>query len=468
MIFALLFLLASEGFSPEIPRTWTDAAVATLEVPLAGQKPAGHVSEAAYYAMPERKIYRTYPVYAPGREPEGYRARLAAREPELAFDPAKLKTRDEWVRAGERVFQSPLSFAPVFFGKDDVTDPALFAATGMPVGKDGTLPFARWVIREKGKVELGSMGCATCHTRVLEDGTIVPGAQGNNPGDRQGAQIMRRMAAMAGPEETLKRLRGFARQFEAPWVADDPNRAPRTWSVEDFVRAGEAIPAGVTARSHTSLILAPQIPDLIGVRERRYLDHTGIVRQNGIGDLMRYVSLVQDTAALARHGGAAPPAAKGIVRYSDAQLYALALYVYSLQPPANPNRLDATAKAGAKIFEKAGCGGCHTAPLYTNNKLAAADGFEPTAADRERFDVMERRVGTDGRYALQSRKGTGYYKVPSLKGVWYRGRLGHEGAVGSLEEWLDAARPARVKGHAFGLKLSGEEKRALIAFLRTL
>src|SRR5690242_8602406 len=63
-------------------------------------------------------------------------------------------------------------------------------ATGcMPVATDGTVPFARWVTRRKGQVELGSMGCNTCHTRVLHDGTVVPGAQGNNPGDRQGALL---------------------------------------------------------------------------------------------------------------------------------------------------------------------------------------------------------------------------------------------------------------------------------------
>ncbi|MEP7362863.1 MAG: hypothetical protein ABI972_06375 [Acidobacteriota bacterium] len=468
MMLALLLLLASGAIAAEIPRTWNDAAVAKLEVPLANVKAATvHVSEAAYYAMPERKIYRSYPVYHPAREPQGYQKWLAEREPEVVFDASKLQSDADWVRAGELVFQNPLSFGPVFFGADDVRDAAFFASTGMPVAKDGTIPFARWVVRQKGKVELGSMGCNTCHTRVMADGTVVPGAQGNNPNDLQGARLIQRMAAMAGAEETLKRMRGFARQFEAPWVANDPNRVMQSWTVEQFVASGEAIPAGVTARSHTSVVLAPQIPDLIGVQDRRFLDHTGIVRQNEVGDLMRYVSLVQDTVTLASYAGA-PPMGKPGTRYSDAQLYALAQYVYSLQPPPNPNKVDAVSEAGAKVFERAGCGGCHTAPLYTNNMLVAADGFDPSAEDRARFHVMERRVGTDPRYALASRKATGYYKVPSLKGLWYRGRLEHGGAVGSLEEWFDPARLARVKGHEFGLKLSTGERRALIAFLRTL
>jgi len=468
MMLALLLLLAASAFAAEIPRTWDTKAVANLEVPLANVKAAtAHVSEAAYYAMPERKIYRGYPVYHPSREPRGYRKWLTEQEPQIVFDDSTLKSDADWIRAGEEVFHSPLSFGPVFFGADDVKDAAFFEAAGMPVAKDGTIPFARWLVRTKGKVELGSMGCNTCHTRVLPDGTVAPGAQGNNPGDRQGARLMKRMAAVAGTEEVLKRLRLFARQFEAPWVVEDPNRAVQAWSVDAFIAAGEAIPAGVTARSHTSLVLPPQIPDLIGVRERRFLDHTGIVRHNGIGDLMRYVTLVQDVGSLARYADT-PSTGKAGARYSDAQLYALAMYVYSLKPPPNPNRMDGAARTGARVFEREGCGKCHAAPLYTNNKLVAVEGFEPAAEDRKRFDVMDRRVGTDPRYALQTRKGTGYYKVPSLKGLWYRGALGHHGAVASLEEWLDPARPARVKGHEFGLKLNGGDRKALIAFLRTL
>ena len=69
---------------------------------------------------------------------------------------------------------------------------------------------------------------------------------------------------------------------------------------------------------------------------------------------------------------------------------------------------------------------------------------------------------------MRTRKGTGYYKVPSLKGLWYRGVLQHAGAVSSLEEWLDPARQTRVPGHPFGLTLTPDDRRALIAFLETL
>src|SRR4051794_20429000 len=50
---------------------------------------------------------------------------------------------------------------------------------------------------------------------------------------------------------------------------------------------------------------------------------------------------------------------------------------------------------------------CHTAPLYTNNKLVAVDGFKPPSQGEIAADVIPVRVGTDPRYALETRKGTG-------------------------------------------------------------
>ncbi len=468
---ALAALLAISLFQPNIPRTWKDADVSTFELPLANAKYSPvHVSEAGYYKIRPRTLYKTYPVYRPDREPKGYMEWLRAREPEVDFDPAKLKTRQDWVEAGELVFNAPTSFNPVFFGAKDLRDPSFYERTGMRVAADGTVPFARWVIRRRGEVELGSMGCNTCHTRVLKDGTVVPGAQGNNPNDRQGATMLRRAAQAGDPIKVLERMRGFARQFEMPWLSDDPNRRARTMTLDELIAAGEAIPPGVTARANTSMILPPQIPDLIGVEKRRYLDHTGLVRQRGIGDLMRYSSLAQDVFALDRFGdsSAPEPETSHVTRYSDEQLYALALYLYSIEPPPNPNQSDAAAATGKIIFGREGCGKCHTPPLFTSNELVPAVGV----------------VGVDPRYALQTHKGTGYYKVPSLKGVWYRGPFEHNGSVATLEDWFNPARlrddyvptgfkgydgkRRSVPGHRFGLDLAPGEKDALIAFLKTL
>jgi hypothetical protein len=100
------------------------------------------------------------------------------------------------------------------------------------------------------------------------------------------------------------------------------------------------------------------------------------------------------------------------------------------------------------------------------------------------LDILPISVGTDPGLSLLTRKGTGYYKVPSLKGVWYRGHYLHDGSAASLEEmfdpdrlkethvpggWLPPGSTTRaIKGHEFGLNLKVEEREQLIAFLRTL
>ena len=359
----VILLLAASAFQPQIPKTWTDDAVRKLEVPLAqAEFSARHISETDYYRTRERVIHRGYPVYHPDREPAGYWKWLHEREPELGFDTAKLQTREAWIAAGEIVFNAPKSFGPVFFGADDLRDTSFYKDTGMPMSADGTIPFASWVVREKGTVELGSMGCNTCHTRVLPDGTVVPGAQGNNPGDRQGARMLERASRFAGSAKILQRIRQFALQFELPWLDKDLNRQARTMPLEDLIAAGKAIPPGVTARSFTSMFVPPQIPDLIGVEHRRFLDHTGLVRHRGPADLMRYSSLVQDMMGYSSYGDLEPmrtPAPGKGERFSDEQLYALTLYLYSLRPPPNPNPFDERAKLGKKIFTREGCGGCH-------------------------------------------------------------------------------------------------------------
>ena len=39
---------------------------------------------------------------------------------------------------------------------------------------------------------------------------------------------------------------------------------------------------------------------------------------------------------------------------------------------------------------------------------------------------------------MQAMRGTGYYKVPSLKGVWYRGPFEHNASIATLEDWFDS------------------------------
>jgi len=473
------------GAPQQIPKTWDDAVVAALEVPLVNRAYSPvHISSADYYRLPVRQVFKSYPIYAPGKEPSGYIDWLMQREPVIVFDPAKLKTEADWVRAGELVFDAPIRYLP----KSNSSTSTLEFWQGMPTSRDGTLPFQQYVIRKRGVIEVGDASCGKCHTRVISDGTILKGAQGNFPDGSVTAASLRRRAVDDNHDADVRMAlyrNGQRANVGAPWIQPDPAE-DYVSSFDEMVASWAALIPGVAPRG-AGRRYAPQIPDLIGVKERRYLDHTGLVRHRSIGDLMRYAALNQDIGVLARYGDFRPadfilPGASS--RYSDEQLYALVLFVYSLKPPQNPNKLDAMATRGQKVFKREGCAGCHTPPLYTNNKLTTAEGFKTPEADSNKFDILAVSVGTDPNLALRTRRGTGYYKVPSLKGLWYRGPFEHNGSVATLEDWFDPRRlradyiptgykphgvkTRAVKGHEFGLQLSWQDKQALITFLKSL
>ncbi len=484
LFWATTSIFSQPPYRPEIPKTWDAAALASLEVP----HPDPRYSPVAvpveyYYRVPVRPVYKTYPVYAPGREPVHYIEWLREQEPQVIFEPTRLRSEGDWIRAGELVFDAPFGFDFVIT-LADVRSAAWFEHVQPPLTKTGVMPFATYVIREKGKIELGTFACAMCHTRVLPDGTVVKGAQGNFPIDRANGFGFRHTPVQV-VRDIYRTLSG------APWLKPDPADQANTLSAEELATQFDAAPVGVVVRHRSSMNYPTAIPDLIGVKNRRYFDRTGLVQHRGIGDLMRYAALNNEMDFLSKFGDFIPrgqnyrtlPAPSTQLRYSEEQLYALSRYLYSLKPPQNPNRPNALTRRGEKTFNGS-CAGCHTPPFYTNNKLIPVRGFTVPEEHKKKYDVMIVEIGTDPGLTLRTRRGTGYYKVPSLQGVWYRGPFEHNGSVATLEDWFDERRlgdeyvPSgfigygvkrrAVRGHEFGLKLPADDKKALIAFLRTL
>ena len=109
------------------------------------------------------------------------------------------------------------------------------------------------------------------------------------------------------------------RFYAAPWITPDPYERVAKMSLEELAAAWSQIPAGVMLRDGSTFDGPPQIPDLIGIRDRRYLNHTGTHRHRSVGDLMRYAALAQGAEAGSswgdfRLGPEPPPFA---VRYTD-------------------------------------------------------------------------------------------------------------------------------------------------------
>lgn len=489
---------ADEGkpWKPALEKVWDDAALTDWPLPLAGlnTRPT-HISSREYYSLAVDNL-RTYPVYFPGREPIGYWEMLQHQGPIPLIEPQNLKTEADWIEAGRKVFAEADHIHLRTFDAKLIAiarDPATYQ--GKRPLPDGTVNDIRWVPTRDG-VALGIRDCSAGHTRYLEDGTAIPGA----PRDSELGSAS--AAGLIGPMQTAKRVVNASAPFHmgpqpfgewlyqawgVPWRENDVNTRLKTMTEKEYAPLLRAFfRGGGNPRWNGSIFFPTKIPDLIGIKDRKYIDHTATHRHRGIGDLMRYAALVDfaETADFGPHHMLAPGTQRVSARLPDGALYALALYIYSLKPPPNPNPRDAKAQAGQKIFAREGCPTCHTPPLYTSNELTLAKGFTPPNGGLSSDDVLPVTVGTDAGLALETRKGTGYYKIPSLKGVWYRGHYLHDGAVASLEEMFDPDRlkgthvpggynPPGVKtraipGHEFGLKLEPRDREQLIAFLRTL
>jgi hypothetical protein len=493
----------SRPWSPRIPKVWDEAALADWMTPVAGLnvRPT-HISVEEYYAMPEYNL-RSYPVYMPGREPKGYWEMLQRVGQQPLFEFEKLKTEADWIAVGKSIFDEATTpqlttFDPQLIA--EMRDPEFLKRHDAKSLPDGTILLLRWVPTSRG-VGLAAGGlCGGCHTLRGLDGTRIPGASRlanvsrersfNLGGVNAGLIESANRAMRGGPPFVMGEGTFGARLYQAygvPWLTNDPNLELQSITPGEYnalVAAERA--GGAITRWNGSPLLPAKIPDLIGVKDRKYFDHTGTHLHRGIGDLMRYAAQVSfaEVADFGPYHVLSPGTKRMRVRLPDAALYALALYVYSLQPPPNPNPFDSNAAAGKEIFARQGCPACHTPPLYTNNKLTLAEGFTPPKGRPASLDVLPVSVHTDPGLALATRKGTGYYKVPPLKGVWYRGHYLHDGSVASLEELFDPDRlkdthipggwsppgvPKRaIRGHEFGLSLPLADREELVAFLKTL
>jgi mono/diheme cytochrome c family protein len=475
------------------PRIWDDRSLADWAMPIASLnlRPA-HFSAAEYYAAREDN-YRTYPVYHPDSEPAGYWDELNRRKPEPLVDVTTINSNAEWIAAGERAFRD---MDAVLSRSSDPTliaqarDPRAFE--GVLKLNDGTAFGPRWVVTPQG-VQIGFLACGGCHFAIQPDrsvrfggpgGPVPPGTPPLNPRGNNGALATRRFLEARFPGDTI----GVAlwRQWSVPWDPDD-----RVERIRNIVGAelapliGQA--PGTSPRVNGSPFFTTKVPDLRLLRYYRYIDATGTHRLRGPEDVARYAALITgaDPMTFGPHRMLNDAQRKVSYRYADAVLYAIGTYLLSLEPPKNPSPPPADLVArGEQVFRREQCGTCHPAPDYTTGELTPALGYDVPANHLAARDVRARTVGTDAALALRTRKGTGFYKIPSLRGLWYRPLLLHDGSIVSLEELFDPARldpeyerkgwspPGVTKGAILGLefltKLSPDDRTALIAFLRSL
>jgi mono/diheme cytochrome c family protein len=492
----LLAAASAVGQEPLVtaPRIWDDQALEDWATPIAalGIRP-GHFTAAEYYAAPVENL-KTYPVYRPDREPPGYWEWLQKQKPEPLIDASKLHTPDDWIRAGEIAFHT----------MDEVprrtSDPErirlardLKSYDGIWIQQDGSLVSLRWVVTKQG-VQLTETACTACHTRGQPDGTIVHGAPPKGPRQTRYSSLAISQPTPTNSPAVL--FFGDSRPMQSwrgatvPWDPDPRIEHQRTASDAEnteFRRSDAPIGIGVVTRRHGSPFHPTKTPDLNTLRYSRFIDATGTHLLRGPEDVARYSALVMgaDSMDFGDYHILEPQQRRVPMRYADEVLYAIGVYLLSLEPPKNPSPAPAALiERGRRIFVRETCVGCHVPPNFTSGKLTLAQGFTPPPDHPNRADILNRSVGTDPGLALHTRKGTGFYKIPSLRGLWYRSMLLHDGSVGNLEEMFDPDRlkpehvpggwpgpgvtKRAIPGHPFGLGLNADDKAALLAFLRSL
>jgi hypothetical protein len=138
----------------------------------------------------------------------------------------------------------------------------------------------------------------------------------------------------------------------------------------------------------------------------------------------------------------------------------LAVAVWALAdelPAAAPASKE--AQRGLAVVERS-CSTCHVTEAFTGPPV-------PLAV-----------VGTDPTLGLSPDRGTGLYRVPSLRGVGSRGPLLHDASAPDLDAFFDPARVTPgftgsrshgpIEGHPFNIALSASDRAAALAYLKGL
>jgi len=192
-----------------------------------------------------------------------------------------------------------------------------------------------------------------------------------------------------------------------------------------------------------------RIPDLRPVHFLTYLQQDATIRARDLTTLAIRI----ETLLITNWGQ--------VVRPPRVVALALAAYIDSLADSLPPPDFAAAASPnGAGLFE-ATCSSCHVPPAFTGEPVSLAV------------------IGTDPTIGLSADRGTGAYRVPSLRGVGARGPLLHDGTLPSVDAMFDPARltdtfaqrlhgAGTVPGHLFGLDLSDGDRQDLLTYLHSL
>ena len=300
-------MLLTQSDRPAIPKTRDEAALAEWATPVAelNVRPT-HILAKEYYSLSVENL-RTYPVYFPGREPEGYWDMLQHIGPKPLIEVNKLKTQADWIEAGQRVFDE----ADLLHTR--TVDPKFIAMVRSPEtlagGRslpDGTVFGMRWVPTTQG-LALTFLNCTKCHLAYLPNGARIPGAPSFANGSSRTSGRVRIAIMIPRVQLAYKVVTGspplimgdesfsmwLSRAFGVPWNKNDINEKMKTVTRDEYVAlATEVRHGGGVPRWNGSLYHPAKVLNLIEINDRKYCDHTATHLHGGISDLSCYYVLV--------------------------------------------------------------------------------------------------------------------------------------------------------------------------------
>lgn len=310
-------------------------------------------------------------------------------------------TDEDWIALGREVFFTyPLRAEPVWTALADA--PGALAEVGT-LEHEGRFVGLR-VIEDDGEPVVART-CASCHASFL-DGE-PSGVLSNR------AMDVGRASLLAGVLDPVLELNSTAQDQLAALGPGRSDVLPDTF--------------------HNPYAF----PDFGGIADQPRLHHNGNWSHTGIATL----AVRCETLFITTTGERFRPPRE--------LTWALAAYLHSLPAPPPVNPPDERSEAGERVFEDAGCAGCHTPPLFTSDQVVPVE-----------------VIGTDPLAATAPPRRSPGYRVPSLRGVGRTAPYLHDGVLPDLETMFDPAR--EVPGHPFGLELGPTDREALLAYLRTL
>ncbi len=182
-----------------------------------------------------------------------------------------------------------------------------------------------------GKLKIGVSSCSGCHSRLLPDGAVLRGAPSNF--DLSDSPAVKILLSKFYPNSALSEGQRFYESFGVPWRNDDAAALFRTKSDDEvssfYDLANGAPPGTMFDRFNGSPLFSTRMADLIGVKDRRYLDATGTHLNRGPEDIARYGILVEfaDSGVFGSHHFTPEYNQRLPVRPLDEAMDALGLYV---------------------------------------------------------------------------------------------------------------------------------------------